>query len=434
MTTQAKRRRIIFGLLVLVSALHYHVHGQIQINSPYTRFGPGNLVEYGMNPRINAMGGLYFGLQANNLINPANPASYAAFDSVSFIFDGGVFGMMSELKTTTLSDRGDYISLSHFMFGFPVTHWWKTSFGLLPFSHVGYDIYSLSDADTIAGLPATEQVYQGSGGYNQLYWGNGFRIGKHLSLGFNLKYIFGSIYRSRGISFPDSVEIKNTYVKGSIRPNDIYGEVGIQYKANLGKDLFMVVGGAFSPQVKINSNATYMVTTYFGDINSVQYSYDTIDFNLNEKGDWTLPIRTGAGVTIGKSGNWLAGADFMWQNWEKYEYYGNSDSLANKWKISIGGEYIPDAASISSYFQRMSYRAGFHVGKAPLEFRGQHLTEIGIGFGLGFPIKKSKSMVNLSAVIGKVGTTQYGLIQENYLKFTLGVNVFENWFFKSKYY
>ena len=419
---------------MLVSVLFYQAQGQIQINSPYTRFGAGNLVENGMNPRINAMGGLYYGLQANNLINPANPASYAAFDSVSFVFDGGVFGIMTDLHTAKQSDRGNYISLSHLMFGFPVTHWWKTSLGVMPFSYVGYDIYSENGADTIAGLPATEQVFQGSGGYNQLYWGNGFRLGKKLSVGFNLKYIFGSIYRSRGISFPDSVEMKNTYIKGSVRPSDFYGEIGIQYKASLGKDLFMVVGGAFSPQVQIRSKASYIVTTYFGDINSVQYSYDTIDYNLNVKGDWTLPIRTGAGITIGKTGKWLAGADFLWQNWEKYEYFGVSDSLVNKWNISIGGEYIPDATSISSYLQKINYRAGVHFGKAPMEFRGQHLTEFGIDFGLGFPVKKSKSMINFSAIIGKLGTTQYGLIQENYLKFTLGVNIFENWFFKSKYY
>jgi hypothetical protein len=434
MTIQVKVRNIVFGLLMLIFNQFMTVNGQIQINSPYTRFGAGNLVENGMDPRITAMGGLYYGMRANNLINTANPASYSAFDSVSFVFDAGIFGVVSDLKTTGQSDRGDYISLSHLMFGFPVTHWWKSSLGVLPFSYVGYDIYAEEEANPDEGLPATEYVYRGSGGYNQLYWGNAFQIGKKLSVGFNLKYLFGSIYRSRGITFPDSIEMKNTFIKGSIRPSDLYGEVGIQYKTNLTKDIFMVVGGAFSPQVNIHSNASYLVTTYFGKINSVQYSYDTIEFRLNEAGDWTLPVRTGVGLTLGKEGKWVAGADFLWQNWEKYEYFGQSDSLVNKWNIAVGGEYIPDAGSISSYFQRMSYRAGFHFGKEPLEFKGQHLTEIGIGFGLGFPVKKSKSMINLSAVIGKRGTTQYGLIQENFIRFTLGVNVFENWFFKSKYF
>jgi hypothetical protein len=130
----------------------------------------------------------------------------------------------------------------------------------------------------------------------------------------------------------------------------------------------------------------------------------------------------------------MAGADFLWQNWEKYTYYGNSDSLANRWNIAVGGEYIPDAKSIGSYLQKVAYRAGFHYGKTPLDLKGKHLEEFGISFGLGLPIKKSKSTVNLSANFGKRGTIQNGLIQENFFKFTIGVNVFENWFFKSKYY
>lgn len=430
MITQAKRIALLGMLLLLFGQLE-SAFGQIQVNSPYTRFGVGNLVENGMDPRITAMGGLYYGMQGNNLINTANPASYAAFDSVSFIFDGGIFGLITQLQTSTQTNQGDYISLSHLMFGFPVTKWWRTSLGILPFSYVGYDIYSTEAREDFTEI---QYVYQGSGGFSQLYWGNAFRIGKKLSVGFNMKYMFGSIIRSRGISFPDSIEIKNTYIRGSIKPSDIYGEVGIQYKASLPKGMFMVVGGAFSPQFEINSKANFLTTTYFGDINSVQYSYDTIQFLVNQKGTFTLPIRTGFGVTVGKEGKWTAGADFLWQNWEKYEYYGTSDSLVNKWNVAIGGEYIPDARSMNSYFQRIAYRLGGHYGKTPLYLKDKHLDEFGISFGLGLPIKKSKSTINLSLSMGKRGTIQNGLINERFIRFTVGVNVFENWFFKSKYY
>jgi len=431
MIIKAKGRQFIFGLLLLLFTQIAAVQGQIQVNSPYTRYGLGNLVENGMDPRISAMGGLYYGLRANNLINTANPASYSAFDSISFIFDGGIFGIVTNLETINQNDQGDYISLSHLMFGFPVTKWWRTSLGVLPFSYVGYDIYN---EELMEGIGNVQNVYQGSGGFNQLYWGNAFVIGKKLSVGFNLKYMFGSIIRSRGISFPDSIEMKNTYIRGSIRPSDFYGEIGVQYKTKLTKDLFMVIGGVFGPQVEINSKANYLATTYFGEINSAQYSYDTIEARYDEKGSITLPIRTGAGVTIGKEGKWVAGTDFLWQNWEKYRYYGNSDSLANRWNVSVGGEYIPNARAIGSYFQKIAYRAGFHYGKTPLNLKGKHLDEFGISFGIGLPVKKSKSTVNMSATLGKRGTTQNGLIKENFIRFTIGVNVFENWFFKSKYY
>jgi hypothetical protein len=431
MIIKAKGKYLFFGLLFLLFTQMGAVQGQIQINSPYTRFGLGNLVENGMDPRISAMGGLSYGLRGNNIINTSNPASYAAFDSVSFLFDAGIFGAITKLQTDKLSDQGDYISLSHLMFGLPVTRWWRASLGLLPFSFVGYDIY---DTDELEGISTVEYLYHGSGGLNQLYFGNAFVIGKHFSVGFNIKYLFGSIVRSRGISFPDSIEMKSTYIRGAIRPSDIYGDVGIQYKTMLTKNLFMVLGGTFSPQIEISSKATYLATTSFGSLNTVQYTYDTIEFIPNQKGSFTLPIRTGAGFTIGNEGKWLAGADFQWQNWEKYIYYGNSDSLANKWNISVGGEYVPDPRSAESYFQKITYRAGFHFGKTPLDLRGKHLEEIGISFGLGLPLKKSKSMVNLSANIGKRGTMQNGLIQENFIRFTVGVNIFENWFFKSKYY
>jgi len=431
MTMQAKGRYFIFGLLVLLITQVTAVHGQIQINSPYTRYGLGNLVENGMDPRITAMGGLYYGLRANNLINTANPASYSAFDSVSFVFDGGIFGTVINLQTNGQTNQGSYISLSHLMFGFPVTRWWKTSLGILPFSYVGYDIYSEEFYEDLGNVLF---VFQGSGGLNQLYWGNAFPIGKKLSVGFNMKYMFGSIIRSRGISFPDSIEMKNTYIRGSLRPSDIYGEIGVQYKTNLTKDLFIVLGGVYSPRLDINSKANYLATTYFGEINSAQFSYDTIEYRSNEKGSFVLPVRTGAGMTIGKEGKWVAGADFLWQNWEEFTYYGNSDSLANRWRVSVGGEYIPNRTAIGNYFQKMAYRAGFYYGKTPLNLKGKHLEEFGISFGIGLPIMKSKSTVNMSATFGKRGTTQNGLINENFVRFTVGVNVFENWFFKTKYY
>jgi hypothetical protein len=430
MVLQAKGRQFLFRLMLVSIIQVTLVKGQVTINSPYTRYGLGNLVENGMDPRITAMGGLYYGLQGNNLLNSANPASYAAFDSVSFIFDAGIFGLLTNLKTTKLSDQGSYISLSHLMFGFPITRWWRTSLGVLPFSYVGYNIYN---TEQLEGIGKVENVYQGSGGLSQLYWGNGFRVGKKLSLGFNLKYLFGSISRSRGVTFPDSIEMKNTYVRGSIRPRDVYGEIGFQYKASLPKGLFMVIGGVFGPQVQINSKASRLATTYFGNINTAQLYYDTIDIQVDEPGSFILPIRIGTGVTFGKEGKWIAGADFLWQNWEKYRYYGQSDSLLNRWNIAIGGEYIPNSRSMD-YLDKVAYRAGFHFGMTPLELQEKHIQEIGISFGLGLPIKKSKSMINLSASFGKTGTTLNGLIQENFFRFTVGVNVFENWFFKSKYF
>jgi hypothetical protein len=426
-----KGRLLLFFTLLFAIAIPAIVNSQISINSPYTRYGVGSLVENGLDPRTTAMGYLHYGLQRNDLINPANPASYASFDTVSFLFDAGLFGVITKLRTGQVQDQGSFITLSHLLFGFPVTKWWKASFGVMPYSLVGYDIYNIQDFQETTPVVYN---YNGFGGFSQLYWGNGFSVGKHISVGFNLKYIFGSITRKRGVGFPDSLEVKNTYVAANVRPRDIFGDVGVQYRANLPKEHYMVVGVDFTPQTMINSKATYLATTYFGLINSTQFYYDTIEFIPNKLGTWTMPWKIGAGVTAGKAGQWLAGADFEWQNWQNYTYYGMSDSLLNSWKISAGGEFVPDPRSTDSYFQRVAYRLGAHIGKTPIYLKDHHINEVGITFGMGFPIKKSRSTINFSASLGKEGTINDGLIQENFLRFTLGVNVYERWFLKSKYY
>lgn len=404
---------------------------QIAINSPYTRYGPGMIVEAGLDPRTSGMGGLHYGIQREDHVITANPASYVAFDTASFIFDMGLFGQNVTLRTNAITSGDSFITLSHLLFGFPITGWWKTSLGVLPFSYVGYDIFHETEQEDIGRV---RNVYIGSGGFNQVYWGNAFRLSPKLSVGFNFKYLFGTIDRFRGVSFPDSIELKNTLITSTLTPSDIYGDLGVQYRTRLPGDLFLVAGATFGPQININSKQDFLATTYYGDITNVIYERDTIAYELEKKVKFTMPTRLGTGFSVGEENFWMAGADFSWQNWKAYELDGISDSLANTWKIAVGGEFIPDYRNPTSYLQRMTYRMGFHYGKTPLLLKDKHLDEFGISFGLSLPILKSRSTVNLSAEIGKKGTTSNDLIQENYFRFTLGINIFERWFIKSKYF
>jgi hypothetical protein len=108
--------------------------------------------------------------------------------------------------------------------------------------------------------------------------------------------------------------------------------------------------------------------------------------------------------------------------------------MSNSWNLAFGGEIVPDPNSIISYWQRVSYRVGFRYGMSYLTIRDTHLNELGISFGFGFPLRKGKTTINLAVEAGKLGTIDNGLIQENFVRFTLGVNIFENWFIKSKYF
>ena len=62
---------------------------QNNTNSPYTRYGYGDLADQSFG-NSKAMGGIAFGLRGGAQINPLNPATYTAIDSLTCIFEGGV--------------------------------------------------------------------------------------------------------------------------------------------------------------------------------------------------------------------------------------------------------------------------------------------------------------------------------------------------------
>ena len=151
------------------------------------------------------------------------------------------------------------------------------------------------------------------------------------------------------------------------------------------------------------------------------------------KGDFLLPASVGFGFSLGKNEKWLAGADIHFQQWEKYTWFGVSDSLKNSLRLSVGGSYNPSASTVSSYWQRVTYRGGFRYSQSYLGLRGQNINEFGISIGVGLPLPRTRSTINVAAEFGTRGTTTNNLIKENFVKFTLGLSIFERWFIIRKY-
>ena len=61
---------------------------QNNTNSPYTRFGYGDVTE-STATELRGMGGVSLGNRSRNTISPLNPASYSSVDSLTFMFDIG---------------------------------------------------------------------------------------------------------------------------------------------------------------------------------------------------------------------------------------------------------------------------------------------------------------------------------------------------------
>ncbi len=172
---------------------------------------------------------------------------------------------------------------------------------------------------------------------------------------------------------------------------------------------------------------------YLTPANNQEVIRDTIVDTEGVEGVVKLPLSAGFGVAVKKGNRWLIGADFTVQQWSDYTYFGQSDSLVDSWKIALGLQYTPNERAVKSYLRQIQYRAGYHYSRSFLELQGIQLEEMGASIGLGFPFRRVGTTVQFSTEIGKRGTIQNGLIEEKYIRFSLGFTLNDRWFIKPKY-
>jgi len=418
------KKLLLTGLFIILS--FWYAFPQVNVNSPYSRFGVGELAT-SRNTYNFSMGGIAYAISSPRYINPYNPASNAAFDSMSFVFSGGMVSKFGKHKTDYSSSNTNFASLGYLLFGFPVTGWLKTSIGLIPFSNVGYNIKA---HDVVENVGSTDYYFKGSGGLNEFYANGSFQLHKNFALGAKVSYLFGKENNSRMVFFPDSVGMLNTKVDNYIEVADFYFDFGAQYHKKITKDLTLGLGAIYAPSQNVRGTRNYIARSYFGTSIGVESFRDTIAIALDEKGTVTIPDKYGIGVMLKKSEKFMVGADFGWQNWSKFIAFGQADSLKNSLQFSIGGEFLPSEQVYTDYWKRVKYRLGFRYNKTYLNLNNTPLNEFGITFGLGLPFPRSLSTINLGLEFGRKGTTSNNLIQDNYIKVNLDISIWERWFVK----
>ncbi|HLW40428.1 MAG TPA: hypothetical protein VKX31_08560, partial [Brumimicrobium sp.] len=99
----------------------------------------------------------------------------------------------------------------------------------------------------------------------------------------------------------------------------------------------------------------------------------------------------------------------------------------------LGGLFIPNFRSISSYWNRVTYRAGLRYEETGLNINGEDINEFGISFGASLPLGRMFSNVNIGAEYGQRGTNNAGLIKENFFNLFISLSLNDKWFEK-KYY
>lgn len=412
-------------ILLTLSVFLLLTDSQAQNNtySPYSRFGIGDIAREGFG-RNQALGGIGLGLRDPNHLNYLNPASNSAQDTMSFIFSTGVAGNAMQLKSDEGSHNVNNATLSHLAIGFPLSPWWKSSFGLVPYSQMGYKII---DVDLGQG---TEYYWEGSGGINQFFFGNAFNLTENISAGINISYLFGSLNQSRELSFEDE-NVFSVNSKSRNTVGDFHIRYGLQYTNRIMEDYNYTVGIIYENKTALNTERELLT---INELNTeAGLIRDTVPGELMTTTHIDLPSNYGIGASFRKDNKFLIGADYSFRQWSETNFPDQQNtSLVNSSSFNIGAQYIPDPEDFRSYLKTIHYRVGFHHSNTYLQLGGHQLKDYGITFGLGLPFSNTRSTFNLAIDLGRRGTTDLNLIQEDYLMFNFSLSLYDFWFFQRR--
>lgn len=408
-------------------------------DSPYSRYGYGVLNNQSVGVS-RAMGGITYGVRGLDA-NPGNPASYTSTDSLTFIFDMGISYVKSrftEGKNTQTDNNGglDYIAMQ-----FRVARKLGMSFGVLPFSSVGYQFGS---EETINNL-STKRTFTGSGNFSQIYVGLAYEPIKNLSIGGNVSFLFGNTKYTRNITITSIPSANTEYAFHKLTMNSLKFDLGAQYILPLNSKDHLVLGAVFSPKV----SRTGKIERIKNDINSsgTVIHGDTATFT-GQDAHADLPSTYGLGFTWNHDRRLTVGADVTYQNWSNVRYSENMDDgmskdnrFNNVWRFNTGLEYVIDPRD-RNFIKRVKFRGGVNYSNSYINVQnnlGQisGYKEYGATLGFGLPIRDvvysgRTSYININFEYRSLNPDKKNLIKEQYFGVSVGVCINELWFMKNK--
>ena len=418
--------RNIFKLFTLFTGSF--LFSQTATTSPYSYAGLGEVNFRGT--QINRfMGGLEI---YNDSIhaNLSNPSSYAKLKLTNYSLglNYRTNNMIGANETKSIASAGlDYIGVA-----LP-TKYFGFGFGIIPYTSVGYKLSHLetseNDDENILNL------FEGKGGINKVFFSVGFKALKNLSFGATLNYNCGQIIYETG-RFQNEVTLGTVLEnRSSVSGLDLKLSSHLEIPVNENLELQAML--SYSPEANLTSTNSrffntrpYSGSSSFGD----QVEIALIDFGL-KRTNIRIPHVISFGMGVGEERKWFAGTQYTMNGMKNFSHefinLANVD-YENGYQFSLGGFFIPDFSSITSYWKRIVFRMGFRHELTGRMVNNFGLKETGINFGLGLPLSGfSNANIGFEYVSRDGG--EGSLFKENFWSFRIGFSLNDKWFIKRKF-
>lgn len=407
------RKLFVIISLILTVGL---VSAQNMTQSPFSRYAYG-LLDDNVPNTYRSMGGVGVGMRSNKVICSAQPASFTACDSMTFMFDvAASVGWNRYQDYAGRRNKGtgnlEYLSLQ-----FPI---WRQHIamaaGVMPYSSVGYEINqidttSLSDYDAI-------YSYLGEGGLSQVFVGLSFNICDWVALGANMYYMFGESTNFRTISFAQA-GLSSASQVSYMKVNSFRFRYGLQVFHTFGDHRF-VLGAIFENKQKLKSTYNVLETSLL----------DTITTYPNDQhpNPFEMPMIYGGGVSYSWANRLTVAFDYTRDCMSKARYFDQVGSLNDRNRYAIGVEYRHNPTG-QRYVDHVMWRVGCNItdNYAP---QLANVKKVTTSLGVGLPLRNVGTVFNASLEYTHNGTKSF--LEENSLRLTINAAISENWFFKRR--
>ena len=413
-----------FKLFALLTCSY--IFSQTGTTSPYSYAGLGDVNFRGTH--VNRfMGGLEI---YNDSIhaNLSNPSSYAKLKLTNYTLglNYRINNMIGANETKSIASAGlNYIGVAM------PTKYFGFGFGIIPYTSVGYKLSYLENVNDNENIL---NLFEGEGGINKTFFSIGFRPLKFLSLGVTLNYNFGKIRYETGI-FQDQVTL-GTVLENISSISGLDLKLSTQLEIPIKDALELQAMLSYTPEANlISTNSRFYNTRSFLSTNNFGENVEIslIDFGL-KRTNITIPDIISFGFGVGKERKWFAGVQYTMNAMQNFSHEFISlpnVGYENAYQFSLGGFYIPDYSSITSYWKRIVFRMGFRHELTGILINNFGLKETGVNFGFGLPLAGfSNTNIGFEYASRVADSKTY---KENFWSFRIGFSLNDKWFIKRKY-
>ena len=417
-------RKIFVGIALLIYSFNFAQSGSV---SPYSFFGLGENRNRGI-VENQTMGGISLFADSTS-ISLRNPAAYGRLQFTTYT--AAVTGGNVQFENNTAQENSLTASFEYLALGFPISKKVGVGFGILPFTSVGYELESVNETAD----PVLLDQFVGDGGINRAFLSIGYAINKNFSIGITGNYDFGQIENEtlRVIQGVELATRENN--ESSITGVDV--NLALNYEGSIGKGLKLHSSITYAPEATLNSRNERDLQTVSLLLGApIVLDSDEIDLEalgLDEV-DLIIPETTVVGLGLGKLNKWFIGAEYEFKknsNFENPFLDINNVAFEDATRFSVGGFFIPKYNSFTSYWKKVTYRAGFRYEEIGIRLNNTPVNDFGISFGLGLPVGGSKLNVGFEG--GRRGTTTAGRIEETYFNVNLSLTLLGKWFRRVKF-